>query len=71
MVYVGVSVGSYLQTYSDTYGRYKILLIDAIMTSFFGVISAFSMGFYFFLITRFFYGIGIGMALPLTATYLA
>ena len=71
MVYIGVSIGSYLQTYSDAYGRYRTLLINSILASVFGIISAFSMGFNFFLFTRFFYGIGIGMTLPLTATYIA
>lgn len=70
MVYIGVGLGSYLQTYSDVYGRYKVLLIDAIIACVFGLVSVFSMGFNFFLFARFFYGIGIGMALPLTATYM-
>ena len=70
MVYFGVSIGSYLETYSDRYGRYRFLLIDAIITSFFGLLSVFCTSYEFFLITRFFYGIGIGIILPLTATYI-
>jgi MFS family permease len=70
VVYVGVSIGSYLETYSDRYGRYKFLLIDAIITSIFGFLSCVCTSFTFFAIVRFFYGIGIGIALPLTATYI-
>lgn len=70
MVYLGVSIGSYLQTYSDKYGRYRFLLIDAIITSIFGFLSCFCTSFAFFVVVRFFYGIGIGIALPLTATYI-
>lgn len=70
MVYLGVSIGSYLETYSDKYGRYKFLLIDAILTSVFGLLSVFCTTFELFLVTRFFYGIGIGIILPLTATYI-
>lgn len=70
LVYLGVSIGSYIETYSDKYGRYKFLLVDAIITSIFGFLSCFCTSFTFFLIVRFFYGIGIGIALPLTATYI-
>lgn len=70
MVYAGVSLGSYLETYSDHYGRYKFLLFNAILTSIFGLLSVFCTTFNMFLITRFFYGIGIGIILPLTATYI-
>lgn len=70
VVYLGVSLGSYLETYSDKYGRYKFLLVDAIITSIFGLLSCLCTSFTFFVIIRFFYGIGIGIALPLTATYI-
>jgi MFS family permease len=46
------------------------LLADAIITSIFGFLSCFCTSFTFFTIVRFFYGIGIGIALPLTATYI-
>ncbi len=70
MVYLGVSIGSYLETYSDKYGRYRFLLADAIITSIFGLLSCVCTSFGFFVVVRFFYGIGIGIALPLTATYI-
>lgn len=70
MVYLGVSIGSYLETFSDKYGRYKFLLADALITSFFGLLSCFCTSFNFFVVVRFFYGVGIGIALPLTATYI-
>lgn len=69
-VYVGVSIGSFLQSYSDKYGRYRFLLLDAIITTIFGILSALCISFSFFLFTRFIYGIGIGIALPLSATYI-
>ena len=70
MVYLGVSIGSYLQTYSDQYGRHRFLLVDAVLTSVFGLLSAFCPSYETFLVTRFFYGVGIGIILPLTATYI-
>lgn len=70
MVYLGVSLGSYIETYSDEYGRHKFLLWDSIITSIFGLASCLCYSFYPFVIIRFFYGIGIGIALPLTATYI-
>jgi MFS family permease len=46
------------------------LLADAVITSIVGFLSCFCTSFTFFAIVRFFYGIGIGIALPLTATYI-
>ena len=70
MVYLGVSIGSYLQTYSAQYGRHRFLLVDAVLTSVFRLLSAFCPSYETFLVTRFFYGVGIGIIVPLTATYI-
>ena len=69
-VYIGVALGSYLETYCARYGRYNFLLLDAVMTSVFGLLSCLCESITLFMIIRFFYGIGIGLALPLTATYI-
>jgi MFS family permease len=69
-VYLGVSIGSYLQTYSDKYGRYTFITWDALLQTIFGLLSCVCYNFNTFLIARFFYGIGIGVCLPLSATYI-
>ena len=70
MVYSGVATGSYLQMYSDRFGRYSFILYDTILQSVFGVVSCFCWSYGSFLVARFFYGVGIGICLPLSAAYI-
>lgn len=70
VVYIGVSIGSFLQVYSDKYGRYVFILWDAIFQTVFGLLSCVSPNYAFFLFSRFFYGVGIGICLPLSASYI-
>jgi len=39
VVYLGVTVGSYVQIYSDRYGRYNFVTYDAILQTVFGLFS--------------------------------
>lgn len=70
VVYLGVSVGSYLQVYSDTYGRYFFITADILLQMFFGLFSCICWNYSSFLAARFFYGVGIGICLPLSASYI-
>ena len=70
IVYLGVSIGSFIEVYSDKYGRYVFITWDAAITTFFGLFSCVCWDFNSFLIARFFYGVGIGICLPLSASYI-
>lgn len=70
IVYFGVAIGSYLQVYSDRFGRYAFITWDAGMQTLFGLFSCICWNFNSFLLARFFYGIGIGICLPLSASYI-
>ena len=70
LVYLGVTIGSLIQSYSDVYGRYNFLLLNAVITTIFGFLSCICDSFVAFVIVRFFYGIGIGIILPVSATYI-
>jgi len=70
VVYLGVSIGSYLQVYSDRFGRYTFITWDAALQCFFGLFSCICWSYESFLFARFFYGIGIGICLPLSASYI-
>lgn len=70
IVYFGVSIGSYIQVYSDRYGRYAFITWDAGLQCIFGLFSCVCWNFNSFLIARFFYGVGIGICLPLSASYI-
>ena len=70
-VYLGVAIGSYLQVYSDRYGRYSMILWDTAFQTTFGILSCFCWSFETFIFARFFYGVGIGVCLPLSASYIA
>jgi MFS family permease len=69
-VYLGVAIGSYLQVYSDKYGRNAFIEWDAALQTVFGLLSCFCWNYDVFLLARFFYGIGIGICLPLSASYI-
>jgi putative MFS transporter len=71
LVYVGVSLGSALQTVADHFGRYSIISLAAIIQTAAGLMSAIAGEFSFFLFMRFIYGIGIGIVLPLSATFVS
>lgn len=70
VVFIGVSIGSYLQVYSDKYGRYQFILWDTVLQTVFGIFSCFCWNYNSFLFARFFYGVGIGICLPLSASYI-
>jgi MFS transporter, putative metabolite:H+ symporter len=69
-VYFGVAVGSYVQIYSDRYGRYSFILYNALLQTVFGIFSCLCWNYTSFLLARFFYGVGIGICLPLSASYI-
>jgi len=71
MVYFGVSLGSYIQTFSDNFGRYTFITWNAVLQTIFGLLSCTSTSIESFIVYRFFYGVGIGIVLPLSASYLA
>ena len=71
VVYMGVATGSYLQAYSDTIGRYRFITLDAVVQTLFGLLSCVCWNYESFLLVRFFYGIGIGICLPLSGSYIA
>ena len=64
-------IGSGLNSYADKVGRYKIILAAASILSIFGLMSCFCVTFDQFLVIRFFYGVGMGISLPMTGTYLS
>ena len=64
-------IGTAITSISDKIGRYKIILLAAVLLSIFGLWSCFCTSFTEFLIVRFFYGVGMGISLPMTGTYLA
>ena len=67
----GILVGSVLVGFSDKVGRSPIILVNAIMTLVFGLLTAISWNFYVFVATRFCIAIGVGMFLPLIGAYTA
>lgn len=70
IIYLGVAAGAYLETFSDKYGRYRFVIIDAILQLFFGLASALCSSFYTFLFCRFFYGVSIGLIVPIAMSFL-
>ena len=70
-VYLGVGLGSYLQSYSDIYGRKIFITWDIILQSVFGLFSCICWNFESFLFARFFYGVAMGICFPLSGSYLS
>ncbi len=70
-MYIGVSLGSYIQSYSDNIGRSVFIKWNAILQLVFGLLSCVATSMNSFIIFRFFYGVGIGIVLPLSATYMS
>jgi len=68
---LGVSFGSYIQSYSDDFGRSVFIKWNAILQLVFGILSCFATSMNWFVIFRFVYGVGIGIVLPLSATYMS
>ena len=62
---IGFPIGSFLQSFSDNYGRYPFTTLDAIILVVFGFLSTISWSFSSFVFFRFFYEIGIGFCVPL------
>ena len=71
MVYVGVSLGSYIQSFSDDIGRSVFIRWNGVLQIIFGLASCFTTSMTYFIIFRFIYGIGIGIVIPLSATYMS
>lgn len=71
LVYIGVSLGSYIQAFSDDYGRSIFIKWNGILQTIFGLLSCVSTNMTYFIIFRFIYGIGIGIVIPLSATYMS
>jgi MFS family permease len=71
IVYLGVSLGSYLQAWSDVYGRAVFIKWNAVLQLVFGLASCVATNMDMFLLFRFVYGVGIGISFPLSATYMS
>lgn len=71
MIYVGVGVGSFIQSWADEYGRLQFIKWNAILQTIFGVLSFLSASMTAFIFFRFAYGIGIGIVLPISGTYIS
>lgn len=71
MIYVGVGVGSFVQSWADEYGRLAFIKWNAVLQTVFGLLSCMSTSIGYFIFFRFVYGIGIGIVLPISATYIS
>jgi putative MFS transporter len=71
LVYIGVSLGSYLQSFSDDIGRSVFIKWNGILQLIFGILSCVATNMTYFIVFRFIYGIGIGIVIPLSATYMS
>lgn len=71
MIYIGVAIGSFGQSFADDYGRLKFIKWNAILQIIFGLLSCVSTSIYWFILFRFAYGIGIGIVLPISGTYIS
>ena len=67
LINIGLPLGSFLQSFSDNYGRAPFVFLDAVILIVFGLLSAISWSFFSFVVFRFFYEIGIGFCLPLVS----
>jgi MFS family permease len=70
-LFFGVLLGNLLQTTADIYGRYRIMTLACIINIVTGLLSAVAGNFTFFCIMRLLYGLGIGIVLPLSSTFIA
>lgn len=69
-VYIGVGTGSYIQSFSDHYGRQIFITWNIVIQCIFGLLSCISWNFSSFLVFRFFYGVAMGICFPLSGTYI-
>ena len=69
LINIGMPLGSFLQSFSDNFGRRPFVLLNIVLLIFFGLISVFSWSFPVFVVSRFFYEVGIGISLPLSNFY--
>lgn len=60
-----------MQSVADNYGRYPVITAAGIFQAIAGLLTVISPNYAFFLFIRFLYGIGIGIVLPLSGTYLS
>lgn len=70
-VYLGVGLGSYIQSFSDRYGRKIFITWDIILQSIFGLLSCICWNYSSFLLVRFFYGVALGICFPLSGSYIS
>ena len=71
LINLGFPLGSFLQSFSDNYGRSPFVFLDTVIIIAFGLLSVISWSFYSFVVFRFFYEIGIGFCLPLTSSIMS
>jgi putative MFS transporter len=71
MIYLGVGVGSFVQSWADEYGRLEFIKWNAILQTIFGLLSCMATNINWFIGFRFAYGIGIGIVLPISGTYIS
>lgn len=71
MIYLGVGIGSFLQSWADEYGRLQFIKWNAILQTIFGLLSCMATNIHWFTAFRFAYGIGIGIVLPISGTYIS
>ncbi len=71
MIYLGVGVGSFVQSWADEFGRLQFIKWNAILQTIFGLLSCVATDITWFIWFRFAYGIGIGIVLPISGTYIS
>lgn len=70
LVYAGVGLGSYIQSFSDKYGRKIFITWDIIIQAIFGLFSCICWNYSSFLFARFCYGVAMGICFPLSGSYI-
>ena len=69
LINIGMPFGSFLQSFSDNYGRKPFVFLNILVYLTFGFLSTISWSFAIFVFLRFMCEIGTGMILPLTSTF--
>ena len=64
-VFLGFFIGAIISgKLSDTYGRRPVFIAGSIVTAVFSLVSAFSPNYYFLVVMRSFFGMGVGLSIP-------